>query len=199
MTDFQKLPAAAALPIDAGIEPGFLVRSAQAPAEAAIQHDFKRAIHQLEGILKDNEGNTVKNTAFPSEGDSGFDLIELIDFQKDGSPFGHFEFDDFFPGIPGEDDHDTNFSTEILTYLALKPGTHRLGLTVHVGKPDQNDEDRFKVFAATSPRDRFAQEIGDFELTLLGYREGPNDCSFDFTVEKAVSYTHLTLPTNREV
>ena len=188
VTDFQKLPAAAALPIDAGIEPGFLVRSAQAPAEAAIQHDFKRAIHQLEGILKDNEGNTVKNTAFPSEGDSGFDLIELIDFQKDGSPFGHFEFDDFFPGIPGEEDHDTNFSTEILTYLALKPGTHRLGLTVHVGKPDQNDEDRFKVFAATSPRDRFAQEIGDFELTLLGYREGPNDCSFDFTVEKEGLY-----------
>ena len=115
-------------------------------------------------------------------------MIELIDFQKDGSPFGHFEFDDFFPGIPGEEDHDTNFSTEILTYLALKPGTHRLGLTVHVGKPDQNDEDRFKVFAATSPRDRFAQEIGDFELTLLGYREGPNDCSFDFTVEKEGLY-----------
>ena len=66
VTDFQKLPAAAALPIDAGTEPGFLVRSAQAPAEAAIQHDFKRAIHQLEGILKDNEGNTSKTPPFPA-------------------------------------------------------------------------------------------------------------------------------------
>ena len=51
--------------------------------------------------------------------------------------------EEYFPGIPGEEDHDTNFSTEVLTYLALKAGTHRLGVTVHVAKPDQNDEDRF--------------------------------------------------------
>ena len=188
VTDFQKLPASIALPINAGNNPGFLARSSQSPTEASIQHDFKRAIYQLEGLLKDSEGNNVNNIAIPSENENGFDVYEVIDFQKEGSIFGHFDFDDFFPGIPGEEEQDTNFSTEILTYLALKPGTHRLGITAHVGKPDQNDEDRFKVFAAASPRDRFAQEIGEFELTLLGYREGANDCSFDFTVEKEGLY-----------
>ena len=188
VTDFQKLAASTALPIDTGSNPGFLVRSIQSPMETPIQHDFKRAIYQLEGLLKDAEGNIVENVATPSESGDEFDLYEVIDFQKDGSIFGHFDFDDFFPGIPGAEEQDTNFSTEILTYLALKPGTHRLGITTHVGKPDQNDEDKFKVFTAASSRDRFAQEVGEFELTLLGYREGANDCTFDFTVEKEGLY-----------
>ncbi len=188
VTNFQKLPADAARPITSGSEPGFLVRSAQATAEAVIRHDYNRAIHQLEDILTDNAGNTIENIAHPPEGDDGFDLVELVDFQKEGSIFGHFEMDEYFPGIPGEEDHDTNFSTEVLTYLALNAGTHRLGITVHVAKPDQNDEDRFKVFVGGSPRDRFAQEIGSFELTLLGFREGPNDTTFDFTVEKEGLY-----------
>ena len=188
VTDFQKLPPSTALPIDSGSSPGFLVRTIQSPMETTIQHDFKRAIYQLEGLLKDNEGNMVKNVAIPSETDKEFDLYEVIDFQKDGSIFGHFDFDDFFPGIPGEEEQDTNFSTEILTYLALKTGTHRLGITTHVAKPDQNDEDKFKVFTAANSRDRFAQEVGEFQLNLIGYREGANDCSFDFTVEKEGLY-----------
>jgi hypothetical protein len=195
VTDFQKLPTSTALPIDSGSSPGFLVRTIQSPMETTIQHDFKRAIHQLEGLLKDNEGNMVKNVAIPSETDKEFDLYEVIDFQKDGSIFGHFDFDDFFPGIPGEEEQDTNFSTEILTYLALQPGTHRLGITTHVAKPDQNDEDKFKVFTAANSRDRFAQEVGEFQLNLIGYREGANDCSFDFTVEKrrSLSISHCIL------
>ncbi|HAH97958.1 MAG TPA: hypothetical protein DCO70_01385 [Verrucomicrobiales bacterium] len=184
VTNFQKIQSDIALPIASGREPGFLVRSAQATAEAAIRHDYNRAIHQLEDILTDIEGNAVENVAYPPEDGREFDLIELIDFQKEGSIFGHFEMDDYFPGIPGEEDHDTNFSTEVLAYLALKAGTHRLGITVHVAKPDQNDEDRFKVFVGGNARDRFSQEIGSFELTLLGFREGPNDTTFDFTVEK---------------
>ncbi|MED5381219.1 MAG: hypothetical protein VYC47_01510 [Verrucomicrobiota bacterium] len=188
VTDFQKLSADIALPIGVGSEPGFLVRSAQATAEAAIRHDYSRAIHQLEGILIDATGNAVENVAYPPEGNGEFDLMELVDFQKEGSIFGHFEMEEYFPGIPGEEDHDTNFSTEVLTYLALKAGTHRLGVTVHVAKPDQNDEDRFKVFVGASARDRFAQEIGSFELTLLGFRDGPNETTFDFTVGKEGLY-----------
>ncbi|MBT5619217.1 MAG: hypothetical protein HOJ65_00485 [Verrucomicrobia bacterium] len=188
VTDFQKLPTDIALPVGAGSKPGFLVRSAQATAEAAIRHDYSRAIRQLEGILTDADGNAVDNVAYPPEGDGGFDLVELVDFQKEGSVFGHFEMDEYFPGIPGEEDHDTNFSTEVLTFLALNAGTHRLGVTVHVAKPDQNDEDHFKVFVGASARDRFAQEIGSFELTLLGFLEGPNDTTFDFTVEKEGLY-----------
>ena len=40
----------------------------------------------------------MKNVAIPSEPDKEFDLYEVIDFQKDGSIFGHFDFDDFFQG-----------------------------------------------------------------------------------------------------
>ena len=55
---------------------------------------------------------------------------------------------------------------------------------MHVGKPDQNDEDQFRVFIGSNPRDYFSKSLGEFELTLLGFKDGPNDTTFDFSVEK---------------
>ena len=63
-TDFQKLPAATALPIDAGTEPGFLVRSARPrpkPQSSTTSSSHHRRHPERHG------GNAVKNTAFPRE------------------------------------------------------------------------------------------------------------------------------------
>ena len=59
---------------------------------------------------------------------------------------------------------------------------------MHVGKPDQNDEDQFRVFIGSNPRDYFSKPLGEFELTLLGFKDGPNDTTFDFSVEKSGLY-----------
>ena len=152
--------------------------------ESAIRHDFKRATFQLAEILVDDLGDKVANEAIKGELEGGFDAYDLIDFEISGSAFGNFSNDDFFPGIPGSGDHDTLFATEILSYLELQKGVHTFGINVHVGKPDQNDEDQFRVFIGSNPRDYFSKSLGEFELTLLGFKDGPNDTTFDFSVEK---------------
>ena len=184
VTDYRLVEASDIATKPGSLNEGFIARSAQAPAESAIRHDFKRATFQLAEILVDDLGNKVANEAIKGELEGGFDAYDLIDFEKSSSPFGNFSNDDFFPGIPGSGDHDTLFATEILSYLELQKGVHTFGINVHVGKPDQNDEDQFRVFIGSNPRDYFSKSLGEFELTLLGFKDGPNDTTFDFSVEK---------------
>jgi len=184
VTDYRLVEASDIATKTGSLNEGFIARSAQAPAESAIRHDFKRATFQLAEILVDDLGAKVANDAIKGELEGGFDAYDLIDFEISGSPFGNFSNDDFFPGIPGSGDHDTLFATEILTYLELQKGVHTFGINVHVGKPDQNDEDQFRVFVGANPRDYFSKSLGEFELTLTGFKDGPNDTTFDFSVEK---------------
>ena len=184
VTDYRLVEASDIATEPGSLNEGFIARSAQAPAESAIRHDFKRATFQLAEILVDDLGTKVANEAIKGELEGGFDAYDLIDFEKSSSPFGNFSNDDFFPGIPGSGDHDTLFATEILSYLELQKGVHTFGINVHVGKPDQNDEDQFRVFIGSNPRDYFSKSLGEFELTLLGFKDGPNDTTFDFSVEK---------------
>ena len=188
VTDYRLVEASDIATEPGSLNEGFIARSAQAPAESAIRHDFKRATFQLAEILVDDLGNKVANEALKGELEGGFDAYDLIDFEKSGSAFGNFSNDDFFPGIPGSGDHDTLFATEILSYLELQKGVHTFGINVHVGKPDQNDEDQFRVFIGSNPRDYFSKSLGEFELTLLGFKDGPNDTTFDFSVEKEGLY-----------
>ena len=188
VTDYRLVEASDIATKPGSLNEGFIARSAQAPAESAIRHDFKRATFQLAEILVDDLGNKVANEAIKGELEGGFDAYDLIDFEKSSSPFGNFSNDDFFPGIPGSGDHDTLFATEILSYLELQKGVHTFGINVHVGKPDQNDEDQFRVFIGSNPRDYFSKSLGEFELTLLGFKDGPNDTTFDFSVEKEGLY-----------
>ncbi len=184
VTDYRLVEASDIATKPGSLNEGFIARSAQAPAESAIRHDFKRATFQLAEILVDDLGDKVANEAIKGELEGGFDAYDLIDFEISGSAFGNFSNDDFFPGIPGSGDHDTLFATEILSYLELQKGVHTFGINVHVGKPDQNDEDQFRVFIGSNPRDYFSKSLGEFELTLLGFKDGPNDTTFDFSVEK---------------
>ncbi len=184
VTDYRLVEASDIATKPGNLNEGFIARSAQAPAESAIRHDFKRATFQLAEILVDDLGSKVANEAIKGELEGGFDSYDLIDFEKSGSVFGNFMNDDFFPGIPGSGEHDTLFATEILSYLELQKGVHTFGVNVHVGKPDQNDEDHFRVFIGSNPRDYFSKSLGEFELTLLGFKDGPNDTTFDFSVEK---------------
>ena len=188
VTDYRLVEASDIATEPGSLNEGFIARSAQAPAESAIRHDFKRATFQLAEILVDDLGTKVANEAIKGELEGGFDAYDLIDFEKSSSPFGNFLNDDFFPGIPGSGDHDTLFATEILSYLELQKGVHTFGINVHVGKPDQNDEDQFRVFIGSNPRDYFSKSLGEFELTLLGFKDGPNDTTFDFSVEKEGLY-----------
>jgi len=188
VTDYRLVEASDIATKPGSLNEGFIARSAQAPAESAIRHDFKRATFQLAEILVDDLGNKVANEAVKGELEGGFDAYDLIDFEKSSSPFGNFSNDDFFPGIPGSGDHDALFATEILSYLELQKGVHTFGVNVHVGKPDQNDEDQFRVFIGSNPRDYFSKSLGEFELTLLGFKDGPNDTTFDFSVEKEGLY-----------
>jgi len=188
VTDYRLVEASDIATEPGSLSEGFIARSAQAPAESAIRHDFKRATFQLAGILVDDLGTKVANEAIKGELEGGFDAYDLIDFEKSSSPFGNFSNDDFFPGIPGSGDHDALFATEILSYLELQKGVHTFGVNVHVGKPDQNDEDQFRVFIGLNPRDYFSKSLGEFELTLLGFKDGPNDTTFDFSVEKEGLY-----------
>ena len=184
VTNYRLVEASDIATKPGSLNEGFIARSAQAPAESAIRHDFKRATFQLAEMLVDDLGNTVANEAIKGDLEGGFDTYNLIDFENSGSAFGNFSNDDFFPGIPGSGDHDTLFATEILTYLELQKGVHTFGINVHVGKPDQNDEDQFRVFIGSNPRDYFSKSLGEFELTLTGFKDGPNDTTFDFSVEK---------------
>ena len=184
VTDYRLVEASDIATKPGTLNEGFIARSAQAPAESAIHHDFKRATFQLAEILVDDLGDKVADEAIKGELEGGFDAYDLIDFEISGSAFGNFSNDDFFPGIPGSGDHDTLFATEILSYLELQKGVHTFGINVHVGKPDQNDEDQFRVFIGSNPRDYFSKSLGEFELTLLGFKDGPNDTTFDFSVEK---------------
>ena len=119
VTDYRLVEASDIATEPGSLKEGFIARSAQAPAESAIRHDFKRATFQLAEILVDDLGNKVANEALKGELEGGFDAYDLIDFEKSSSPFGNFSNDDFFPGIPGSGDHDTLFATEVSPFLIL--------------------------------------------------------------------------------
>jgi len=59
------LPASAALPLGSASDRGFMVRTVQAPVDAAVLNNSIRALKQINGTLKDADGNPVPNEAIP--------------------------------------------------------------------------------------------------------------------------------------
>lgn len=178
ITEYQPLPQEAAAPLGSATTPGFRIRTVQAPADADIRHDILRAIRQLDGTLKDANGNSVPNVAIPGPNADGSYSADTVNFEINGNPFAHFPADAQFPGLSSE--NTSNFAVEALGFLELQAGFHRFGVNVHVANPDQNDDDSFLFAVGEEPRDVFATTVGRFQRTLLGFANGPNDTVFDF-------------------
>ena len=51
ITDYQGIPSGIAKPVSSASSPGFIVRTAQAPEDADIRNDLRRAQRQLDGVL----------------------------------------------------------------------------------------------------------------------------------------------------
>ena len=67
VTDYRLVEASDIATKPGSLNEGFIARSAQAPAESAIRHDFKRATFQLAESLVDDLGNKVADEAIKGD------------------------------------------------------------------------------------------------------------------------------------
>ena len=158
------LEANAAAPLGSAQNPGFLVRTVQAPLDTGIlnPNTLTRAIKQLNGTLTDTGGVLVANVATPGPNPDGTHNIDLINFHLDGSAYAVFPDDTLFPGIPGLDGGPNNFSTEVLAFLELPAGVHRLGVAVNTDRTDTETDDGYTLFIGQDARDFLAPVVGSF-------------------------------------
>src|SRR6266542_4418170 len=161
---YQALAASAAGPLGSAVDPGFLVRSVQAPSTSVILNlnSLPRAIQQLNGTLTDTGGVAVANVAFAGQNPDGGYNANRIDYHLDGTEYGVFQTDATFPGIPGSDGGFDNFSTEVLTYLELSAGVHRLGVSVSTDRTDTETDDGYALFAGVDARNVLSPVVGSF-------------------------------------
>ncbi|HOW65943.1 MAG TPA: hypothetical protein PK256_11685, partial [Verrucomicrobiota bacterium] len=108
------LPSDAAAPPGSASNPGFLVRSVQAPPDAIVANNILRAVKQLNGTLTDADGAPVPNEAIAGPNIDGSYNVDLINFEKDGAEIPVLDdqgaelayfFPVPFPGIPGAGAH----------------------------------------------------------------------------------------------
>ncbi|MCI0744035.1 MAG: hypothetical protein L0Y58_01395, partial [Verrucomicrobia subdivision 3 bacterium] len=144
--------------------PGFIVRTVQASNDVAILNlnNLTRAIKQLNGTLRDTGGVVVANAALPGPNPDGSYDIDLVDFHLDGTPYALFMMDAMFPGIPGLDSGNNNFTTEVLTFLELPQGIHRVGVAVNTDRTDTETDDGYTLFSGRDARNIQAPVIGSF-------------------------------------
>jgi hypothetical protein len=162
------IPAGIAGATDSGKNRGFRVISAQAPDFTEIPNSYLRALQQLNGTLKLDNGEAVEDEAIEGPNADGSFDVDLINFEKDANPeisaLTNFPDDTHFPGIPGTGGHSSLFTTEILTFLELSAGEHTLNAQLFVGRVDAtvSNDNGFRVFTGTNPRDFFATELATF-------------------------------------
>ena len=166
------LPSTAAAPLGSSNTRGFIVRSAQAPADAAVDNSFLRATRQLNGTLTDSEGTLILNEALPGPDAGGSYFINEITFEREGQVFdvtdesGEFVVSfvgDLFPGIPGTGLHTDKFAVEVVAFLELSAGLHTFGVSVSADRTDVNDDDGYQVFVGANPRDVFATKVAEYQ------------------------------------
>ncbi len=167
---YQALAAAAAAPSGSGVNPGFAVRTAQAPTDTGIPNvnSLSRALRQLNGTLSDTGGVAVANVALPGPNANGSYSQSLIDYNFDSSrsPFGNFPNDQPFPGIPGAGAAGDLFSTEVVTHLELPAGSIRLGVSVSVDRTDNGTDDGFVLYAGADARNVLSPIVGTFSRNV---------------------------------
>jgi hypothetical protein len=193
ITDYQGIPSGIAKPVSSASSPGFIVRTAQAPEDADIRNDLRRAQRQLDGVLLDPAGNPVPDISIAGSGPGGSYQVDTINFSGDGVTFGNFGIDQLFPGLPGTEGTTRKTAVEVVTFIELDKGFHRMGINVHTDLPDQNDDDGFQVWVGGDARDAFAQVIGSFQRTRLGFTRGDNDTIFNFVAPESGLYSFRVL------
>jgi hypothetical protein len=166
------LLATAAGPLGSGSDPGLLVRTAQAPEDAAIPNNLVRAIRQLNGTLIDDNTNAVPDQAIAGPNADGSYPVDTINFERDGLPVDLVDTEGnvlasfaatTFPGIPGTGGHTSRFAVEVVAFVELPAGSTTFGVAVSTDRTDVNDDDSYRVFVAENPRDFFGLQVGQFE------------------------------------
>lgn len=178
---FVEVPASFALP--AGVvdttQTGFNVRTVQARVDAGLAPTLARAEAQLAGTLMDpSTGLPFLNEAVPGNNPDGtFGESGVINFEKDGNPGGNFlENEQQIPGIPGSGGHTVNAAMEILTFLEIPAGFHKLGVS---------SDDGFRVsIGERDARGFFSPILGQFDGT-----RSVNNSIFSFLAETAGIYS----------
>ena len=168
------LPASAALATNTISNPGFVIRTAQAPIDVPVANSYLRATRQVNGILTDAGGILVSNVALPGPEAGGVYFANYVSFEKDslsvdpidtdGNPVWTFNCD-FFQGIPGAEGDYNQFADEAVALVVLEPGVYTLAICADAERTDVNDDDGCSVFVGANPRDFFATKIADFTRT----------------------------------
>ena len=186
-----------ALPLGSSSTRGFTARTVQGPEYLTqvnnptnLAATVQRGIQQLNGTLRDVDGNLVADESLAGTNTDGSSNVDgALNFSTD-EEVGYFLGDQFFPGIPGQNGHSTQFATEFLGYLELPAGTHKLGVTVNASRVDVNDDDNFAIYMGQNPRDFFSQVLGPYSRsTAPAFNENSqNDNEFTFFAPKAGIY-----------
>lgn len=165
---FTPVDPGLAFPLNSAGSRGFRARTVQGPEyiqevnnPANLAATVTRGIQQLNGTLRDLEGNLVPDESVPGPNSNGSYDVDVINFAI-GGEVGNFLGDAPFPGIPGQNLHSTQFTTEFLAHLQLAEGTYKLGVTVNASRVDVNDDDNFALFIGRNPRDAFSQVLGSY-------------------------------------
>ncbi|MFN0066775.1 MAG: hypothetical protein ACKVYV_03975 [Limisphaerales bacterium] len=173
------LPPSAAGPAGSGSEPGFLVRVAQAPEDAAIGNTYQRALRQINGTLTDSQGNAVTNEALPGPNPGGSYNADLASFELIAGQVDVQDIDlnivasfatEAFPGVPGSGGHTAKFAVEVVGFLDLPAGDTTFGVSVTAERTDVNDDDNYQVFVGVSPYDFFATKVGEYQRNAPGFQ-----------------------------
>ena len=175
---YQTIPASfASKPgdVDTGL-PGFKARLHQMaiqrfPGDPNAMVNAERQLWNLyidpaTGLPYDNLINLPDPNGF-------LDVETFINWTGDATEAGNFQTANGFtdapiPGIPGTSGSTDSIVAEILTFVKLTAGSHRLGI---------NSDDGFKVSTGPNPRDVFSPVLGIFD----GGR-GAADTQFDVYV-----------------
>ena len=179
--NYPTLPASLALPLGSldPAQPGFRVRVAQSAAAIGPTRLARAEAQLARRLLDPNTDEPYANVAdLTGAGADGFFAeTTTINYNQDGAKGqeGSFKPDRLIPGIPGLTGSVDNISAEVLCYLELSAGLHRLGV---------NSDDGFRVTAGQGdPRDAFGIELGAFD----GDR-GAGDSLFSFVAPVAGLY-----------
>ncbi|HVR34258.1 MAG TPA: hypothetical protein VMS21_00230, partial [Methylomirabilota bacterium] len=181
--DYIALEPGSGAPLGSANTPGFQVRTFQAPDDAVLQNpnSLLRAIRQVNGTLLDASGMPVPNVAVPGPDTGGsYGVDGVINFEVTPVTWGNFPGDLNFPGIPGSEGSISNFTTEVIAFLELEEGAHRIGVSVSTDRADANDDDGFTLFAGANPRSALARVIGVFANNVAGNEATFNNNEFNF-------------------
>ncbi|HWB05428.1 MAG TPA: hypothetical protein VG796_20510 [Verrucomicrobiales bacterium] len=184
----------ASAPVASASNPGFIVRTVQAPDGTLLENNFLRAVRQLNGTLLDNTGDNVPNVALPGPNPDGTYDVTAVDFTTEpGAGLqGYFPGDQQFPGTDAAGQRNL-FSTEVITFLSLPQGTVRMGVVAAFTRTDELDDDGWRLYSAANPRSYFGVLAGEYARTAPPFPDttqelAGNTTEFNITVPQAGVY-----------